>query len=174
VLTELANYQERLDDLRGQIAGLIDGLPTDALNWHPRMGSGEAATNSLAALVAHSAGAEHFWIAEVVGGRPATRDREAEFATLAGSSAEIIRLLDDTALETREVMLALKDTDLKDTRQTAGRTVPVRWCLLHVIDHTSLHLGHMQITFQLWAGGRSAPSPLWYERLPASPRTSGD
>jgi uncharacterized damage-inducible protein DinB len=169
MLTELANYQERLDDLRGQIAGLVDGLPADALNWRPRMGSGEAAVNSLAALVAHSAGAEHFWIAEVVGGRPATRDREAEFATLAASSAEITRLLENTALETREILQSLKDTDLETTRQAAGRTVPVRWCLLHVIDHTSLHLGHMQVTFQLWAGGRSAPSPLWYERLPRQP-----
>jgi uncharacterized damage-inducible protein DinB len=169
VITELANYLERLEDLRGQISGLVAGLPAEGLNWRPLQGTGDHATNSLAVLAAHSAGAEHFWIAEVVGSRPATRDREAEFATLAASSAEIIRLLENTALETKEVFLTLKDTDLEDTRQTAGRTVPVRWCLLHVIDHTSLHLGHMQITFQLWAGGRSIPSPLWHERLPQYP-----
>jgi len=169
MITELANYLERLGDLRGQISGMVGGLPAEALNWRPLPGTGDHATNSLAALAAHSAGAEHFWIAEVVGGRPATRDREAEFATLAASSAEIIRLLENTSLKTREVFLTLKDTDLKETRETAGRTVPVRWCLLHVIDHTSLHLGHMQVTFQLWAGGRSIPSPLWFERLPHRP-----
>jgi uncharacterized damage-inducible protein DinB len=169
VITELANYQERLDDLRGQISGLVAGLSVEGLNWRPLQGTGDHATNSLAVLAAHSAGAEHFWIAEVVGGRPATRDREAEFSTLAASWAEVIRLLENTALETKEVFLTLKDTDLEDTRQTAGRTVPVRWCLLHVIDHTSLHLGHMQVTFQLWAGGRSIPSPLWHERLPHHP-----
>ncbi len=169
--TELANYLERLEDLRGQISGLIAGLPAEALNWRPLQGTGDHATNSLAALAAHSAGAEHFWIAEVVGGRLATRNREAEFATLAASSAELIRLLESTALETREVFLTLKDTDLNATREAAGRTVPVRWCLLHVIDHTSLHLGHMQVTFQLWAGGRSTPSPLWHERLPHRPET---
>ena len=167
--TELANYLERIEDLRGQVGGLVSGLTPEALNWRPIEGWDDHATNSLAALAAHSAGAEHFWIAEVVGGRRATRDREAEFATLAASSAEIIRLLENTALETREVFLTLKDTDLKDTRQTAGRTVPVRWCILHVIDHTSLHLGHMQVTFQLWAGGRCIQSPLWYERLPHDP-----
>jgi uncharacterized damage-inducible protein DinB len=169
VITELANYLERLEDLRGQISGLVAGLTAEALNWRPLPGTGDHATNSLAALAAHSAGAEHFWIAEVVGGRPATRDREAELATLVTSSAETVRLLENTAQETREVFLTLKDTDLKDTRQTAGRTVPVRWCLLHVIDHTSLHLGHMQITFQLWAGGKSISSPLWYDRLPHHP-----
>jgi uncharacterized damage-inducible protein DinB len=169
MITELDNYRERLDDLRGQISGLVAGLSAEALNWRPLPGIGDHATNSLAALAAHSAGAEHFWIAEVVGGRRATRDREAEFATLAASAAETVLLLENTARETREIFLTLKDTDLGGTRQTAGRTIPVRWCLLHVIDHTSLHLGHMQVTFQLWAGGQSIPSPLWYERLPHDP-----
>jgi len=169
VITELANYLERLEDLRGQISTRVAELPAEALNWRPIEGSGDHATNSLAVLATHTAGAEHFWIAEVVGGRPATRDREAEFATQAASSAEIVRLLENTSRETREVFLALKGTDLGDTRQNEGRTVPVRWCLLHVIDHTSLHLGHMQVTFQLWAGGRSVRSPLWFERLPREP-----
>ena len=169
MITELANYLERLEDLRGQVSALVAGLPAEALNWRPIEGSGDHATNSLAVLATHTAGAEHFWIAEVVGGRPATRDREAEFATQAASSAEIVRLLENTSRETREVFLALKGTDLGDTRQNEGRTVPVRWCLLHVIDHTSLHLGHMQVTFQLWAGGRSVRSPLWFERLPREP-----
>lgn len=166
MITELANYLERLEDLRGQIARLVDGLPADALNWQPLQGSGDHATNSLAALATHTAGAEHFWIAEVIGGRPATRDREAELAAQAASSEEIARLLESTAGETREVFLTLKASDLEDTRRAAGRTVPVRWCFVHVIDHTSLHLGHMQLTFQLWAGGRSKASPLWFERLP--------
>lgn len=169
MITELANFLERLEDLRGQILGLVAGLSAEALNWRPLQGTGDHATNSLAALTAHTSGAEHFWIAEVIGHRPATRDREAEFATQVGCAAEVVQLLEDTARETREVLLPLHDTDLNDTRQTAGRTVPVRWCLLHVIDHTSLHLGHMQLTFQLCAGGRSVPSPLWYERLPRVP-----
>jgi uncharacterized damage-inducible protein DinB len=165
LITELANYLERIEDLRGQISGLIAELPAEALNWRPIEEEDDHATNSLAVLVAHSTGAEHFWIAEVVGGRRATRDREAEFGRVATSSGELIQLLEKTTLETREVFLTLEDTDVNNTRQTGGRTVPVRWCILHVIDHTSLHLGHMQITYQLWAGGKSYRSPLWFERL---------
>jgi ankyrin repeat protein len=26
----------------------------------------------------------------------------------------------------------------------------VAWCLAHALEHTALHLGHMQITRQLW------------------------
>ena len=166
MISELDNYLNRLDDLHNQISGLIAELPSEALNWRPIEGKDDHATNSLAVLVAHLAGAEHFWIAEVIDGRPETRDRDAEFVTVAASATEIIRLLEKTAGETREVFSTLNESDLNDTRQTKGRVVPVRWCILHVIDHTSLHLGHMQITYQLWAGGKSVPSPLWFDRLP--------
>lgn len=165
MISELDNYLERIEDLRNQVSGLLAELPAEALNWRPIEGKDDHVTNSLAVLAAHIAGAEHFWIAEVVGGRPKTRDRDAEFVTVAVSATEIIQRLEKNALETRDVFSTLNESDLNGTRQTRGRTVPVRWCILHVIDHTSLHLGHMQITYQLWTGGKSYPSPLWSERL---------
>mgnify|MGYP001336595234 CR=1 FL=1 len=166
MIPELANYFGRIEDLRSQISGLIAELPEQGLNWRPVKGKDYQVSNSLAALTCHIAGAEHFWIAEVVGGRPETRDRDAEFATLATKSSEILHYLEKTAQETREVFSTLGETDLNGTRQAKGRTIPVRWCILHVIDHTALHLGHMQITYQLWSGGKSIESPLWFERLP--------
>lgn len=166
MLTELDNYLQRLEDLRRQMTRLIADLPAEALNWRPIAGGDEHVTNSLAVLTAHSAGAEHFWIAEVVGGQPATRNREAEFAASAASASELVELLECTAQETRRVFSALTEADLDAARRVQERIVPVRWCVLHVIDHTSLHLGHMQITYQLWAGGKAFPSPWWTERLP--------
>jgi len=162
---ELTSYLERIEDLRRQAGGIIADLPAEALNWRP-LGSSEAhETNSLAVLTTHIAGAEHFWIAEVIGGRPATRDRDAEFETQAADGAELVKLLKNTGRETREVLATLGPDDLEGVRTARGRTIPVRWCLLHVIDHTALHLGHMQITYQLWTGGQSKPSPFWFERL---------
>jgi hypothetical protein len=64
------------------------------LDWRPIEGDKGHVTNSLAVLAAHIAGAEHFWIAEVV-------------------------------------------------------------------------VGHIQLTYQLWKGGQSKPSPFWFERLPS-------
>jgi uncharacterized damage-inducible protein DinB len=125
--------------------------------------------NSLAALAAHIAGAEHFWIAEVIDRRPATRDRAQEFATAAADAAELVGLLGRTAVETHTVLAVLKDGDLNGEREVDGKTVPVRWGLLHLIDHTALHLGHMQLTYQLWTGGPSAVSPMWFERLRVAP-----
>ena len=160
MLSELDNYLQRIEDLRGQVGRLIADLPAEALNWRPIQG-----TNSLAVLAAHVAGAEHFWIAEVVGGYPGTRDRDAEFATQVDAAAELVRLLEKTGAETRQVFSALTEVVLDGVREARGRTVPVRWAILHVIDHSALHLGHMQLTYQLWAGGESKPSPFWFERL---------
>lgn len=173
MLSELDGYLQLIGDLRGQVRNLIAHLPAEALNWRPLEGPLEGTiegveghvTNSLAVLATHIAGAEHFWIGEVVGGKPATRDRDCEFLAEASGASGLVRLLQQTGVETREVFSALSETDLEGTREARGRTVPVRWCILHVIDHTALHLGHMQLTYQLWARGESGPSPRWFERL---------
>ena len=162
---ELASYLQMIEDLRGQVRDLIANLPAEALNWHPLDVSEEHATNSLAVLAAHIAGAEHFLIGEGVGNLPPSRDRDAEFATRAASAAELVDLLERVGEETRQVCSALSAPDLDGTREIRSRTVPVRWCILHVIDHTALHLGHMPLTYQLWMGGQSGPSPRWFERL---------
>jgi uncharacterized damage-inducible protein DinB len=166
MISELDNYLNRLDDLHGQVADLVAGLPAEALNWRPIEDKDNLVTNSLAVMAAHVAGAEHFWIAEVIGGRPATRDRDAEFITVAATPAELLQILQKVSQETKEVLSTLSESDLSETRQARDRTVAVRWGILHVIDHTSLHLGHMQMTYQLWTGGKAVHSPLWTERLP--------
>ena len=166
MLSELDNYRGRIDDLRRQVSELIADLPAKALNWRPTERGEGHTTNSLAVLAAHIAGAEHFWITEVVGGGPPTRDRAAEFATQVTDAAELCRLLEETGAETTEVLSALSPADLNGVREVEGRTVPVRWGILHVIDHTALHLGHMQITYQLFMKGHSRPAPRWFERLP--------
>jgi uncharacterized damage-inducible protein DinB len=165
--TELESYLERIEDLRRLVCDLIADQPMEALNWRPIEGTEEHATNSLAVLVAHVAGAEHFWIGEVVGGQPPTRDRDAEFATQVADVAELVHLLEQTGRETQRVFATLSEEDVTGIREARGRVIPVRWCILHVIDHTALHLGHMQLTYQLWAGGKSRPSPHWFERLDA-------
>ena len=166
MLSELDNYLQRIDDLRQQVIDLIADLPVEALNWRPTGQIEDHATNSLAVLTAHIAGAEHFWIGEVIGGQPPSRNRDAEFATQATGAAELVALLEKSGQQTRAILTTLSETELNDIREFQGRTVAVRWAILHIVDHTALHLGHMQITYQLWMDGRSKPSPRWHQRLP--------
>lgn len=166
MIPELRHYLSLIDDLRRQCRALVAGLPAEALNWRPLPQVEDHAMNSLAAMAAHIAGAEHFWIAEVVGGYPATRDREAEFALGVDGPEPLLARLDAVEVETHAVCSQLSQADLEGSRIAHGKPLPVRWSILHVIDHSALHLGHMQITYQLWMGGRSMPSPRWFERLP--------
>lgn len=165
-MTELENYLQRIEDLRGQIAKLIVSLPPEALNWRPTQQVEDHATNSLGVLGVHVAGAEHFWIAEVIGGQPPTRDRPGEFAFEATDSQEIVDRLEKVGAETRAVLATMSEESLSETRERDGRTVYVRWAMLHVIDHLALHLGHMQITYQLWMEGLGTEAPRWFQRLP--------
>ncbi|MCW5860957.1 MAG: DinB family protein [Caldilineales bacterium] len=163
---ELQHYWHRIDDLRRQVGRLVADLPAEALNWRPLPQVDDHAMNSLAAMTAHIAGAEHFWIAEVVGGYPPTRDRAAEFGLVVDGPAPLLARLEAVEKETAAVFERLTPSDLEGTRIAHDKPLPVRWSILHTIDHSALHLGHMQITYQLWMGGRSMPSPRWFERLP--------
>ncbi len=165
MLMEAAAYLERIEDLRAQIGQILQTVPQEALNWRPDEGSADHAMNSLAVMATHVAGAEHFWIGEVVGKLPATRDRVAEFETVVGDTAVLQQTLQTVRQQTRTILQNLTQADLDGTRQARDREVTTRWAILHVIDHTALHLGHMQITAQLWQSGQAVEAPRWFERL---------
>lgn len=166
MLKEIENYLQRLDDLHKQVIDVITDMPSDGLNYIPIQLPELQVSNSIAMLTAHIAGAEHFWIGEVIARMPPTRDRPAEFKTRIRRSSELVALLDKISSETHAILAALSPEDLDSTREVEERLVPVRWAILHVIDHTALHLGHMQLTYQLWARGDNKSSPFWFSRLP--------
>lgn len=165
MLAEVEHYLNMIEDLRRQVGELVAGLPAQALNWRPVKGAGDHATNSLAVLATHVAGAEHFWIAEVIGQQPATRQRPEEFKLQVDGAEKLLERLSAVGKETREVLASLDEATLATSRYVHERTVPVRWAILHVIDHTALHLGHMQLTRQLWQGGPAAGGPRWFQRV---------
>ncbi|HVP21509.1 MAG TPA: DUF664 domain-containing protein [Anaerolineaceae bacterium] len=166
MLSELENYLFRIKDLHTQIIEMIDGIPRDGLNFIPISLPQLQVSNSLANLTAHIAGAEHYWIGEVIGGLPATRDREAEFALKVKNASWLIDNLNAVLAETNTIFSRLTESDLSKIYRVEDKDVPGRWAILHVVEHTALHWGHMQITYQLWAKGDSKPSPFWFSRLP--------
>lgn len=168
MLTEIDTYRVRLADLRRLIKELVADLTPEALNWRP-LPESAGEFNSLAVMIAHAAGAERFWIIESIGGQTATRDRDAEFKVVTGSLDELLARLDRAEAETNAVLAALDPAVLDTMIVVRGKEVSVRWALAHVLEHTAIHFGHMQITRQLWEGGKSTPSPLWHDRLPKTP-----
>ena len=114
----------------------------------------------------HVAGAEHFWIAECIGRYPPTRDRDAEFRYVATSAEEPLARLGSVGEETHAVLEKLTAEELESSFMKDDHAVPVRWAIHHIIYHSGLHIGHMQLTYQLWADGKATSSPRWFDRLP--------
>ena len=94
-------------------------------------------------------------MAECIGQFPATRDRAAEFKYVASSAEEPLAHLAKSAEETRGVLSKLTPADLEDSFTRDGHIRTVRWTILHVIAHYSLHVGHMELTYQLWNNGKA-------------------
>jgi len=149
--TFLQDYLERLTDLHQGILDSIDDLPSEALDWTPlRETNGDM--NSINVLVTHLCGAERYWVGDVALSDPSERVRTTEFE-VRGMNAEILaeKIFAATAYA-RSAMekLDIEDLALEKIRLRDGRPVTAGWALLHALEHTALHLGHIQITRQLW------------------------
>jgi hypothetical protein len=159
VSKEIEGYLGILEDLRGQVKKGFEGLNQEGLDWRPIPGKEDLSTNSLGAIVTHLAGSETFWMKEIIEGQPVHRDREAEFVAKGAGVAELRERLDKAAQVTKAVFSSLSPSGLDEERKFRDRKVSVRWGILHVIEHTATHLGHIQLTRQLWEnqGKRSSP-----------------
>ena len=160
-MSEIGTYCQRIKDLNKQVSDFVRDIPVDGLNWRPPYEN----VNSLAVLASHIAGAQRFWILEVIGKQTATRDRAEEFKTIVSNGDELSATLSRTFGEVDDTLASLSATDPGEIRQADGKDVPIRWGIIHIIDHTALHFGQMQLMYQLWSNGKSKPSPLWDQRL---------
>ena len=150
MIKEIQGYLTTLNELQDQIKSLLEGLPQEALDWRPIPGEGELATNSLAAVIAHLAGSETYFMKEIIGRQPIQRDREAEFVTRGVNVSALRTRLEAAAKSAEEVLSPMTEGQLEEGRKFRDRQVTVRWSILHVIEHTAQHVGHMQLTRQLW------------------------
>jgi len=147
----LAFYLDRLEELHADVQRAIDELPPEALDWSPGPGM-----NSIAVLVAHVAGSMRYWIGEVAGGAASGRDRPAEFRTKDVGAAELKARLEAALAHSREVLAGLTLADLEASRLAPiqAREFSAGWALAHALEHTAIHVGHIQITVQLWGQRR--------------------
>jgi hypothetical protein len=147
---------DRFDELHRAIRESMDGMPPEALDWSPGPDM-----NSLTILIVHLAGSERYWIGDVVRGDPSFRDREAEFRTK-GLSADALkqRLTDLEAYERIALgTLGLADLEEERTSPRDGKKCTAAWALSHALEHTAIHVGHIQILTQMWKQQHpSAPS----------------
>ena len=139
-----ADYLERLEALQHKLHKEVRDMPAEAMDWSPG-----PEMNSVAVLLAHITGLLHEGI-DIALGDPPGRVREQEFQTRGVLSAEMLRRLDAVIDYARGALPRLGLEDLEKERKDEDGTVTCGWALLHALEHAYLHLGHVQLTCQMW------------------------
>jgi uncharacterized damage-inducible protein DinB len=139
-----ADYLERLEGLQHRLHKEVRDLPAEAMDWSPG-----PEMNSVAVLLAHIVGVLHEGIDIALGEHPG-RVRAQEFQTRGVLSDTMLRRLDAVIDYARGALPRLGLTDLSKERKDEDGTVSCGWALLHALEHAYLHLGHLQLTCQMW------------------------
>jgi uncharacterized damage-inducible protein DinB len=143
-------YEElyrRFHELHSDIARALEGLPEEALDWKPG-----AEMNSVAVLITHLTGAERFLIGDVVMGDPSNRVREAEFQAVGQTKQDLLHRLSvtDEYIKGAFEKMSLADLETERVHPRHGNQVSVAFSILHALEHAATHVGHIDLTVQLW------------------------
>ena len=138
---------DRFHELHGDIQRNLETLPFEALDWKPG-----AEMNPVSVIIVHLTGAERFLIGDVIMSDPSNRNREAEFRIAGMTKDDLIHRLTETETYIKAAFekLSLADLDTERTHPRHGNQVSVAWALLHALEHAATHVGHINITVQLW------------------------
>jgi hypothetical protein len=144
-----------LKEMLGDAMRAIDGIPEDDLNeWRPAAGLEDI--NTFYALMTHMLGAGEYWILHAAAGQPTERNRPAEFRAT-GTKMELVERAERWLSDTRSYLDSITEADL-GRRFVRGGENPLDWsvaeCILHAVEHTANHVGHLQIQRQLWDAER--------------------
>jgi hypothetical protein len=108
--------------------------------------------NSLGVLAVHIVGSERFWIGDGITLRASGRDRESEFRSRELAVEILKERLDSNLVFINEILEDLTMHDLAAIRPSPrdGQPLTVGYCLAMALAHTAVHVGHMQVTRQMW------------------------
>lgn len=140
LLAELARHHDFLRET-------WKGASQECIDWKPGPD-----TNSLCVLAVHVAGSERWWVGDLATGRAHTRNREAEFVATGLSVAEMDAVLDEALADSTAAIEQLSEEALLRpvfVNNDVGEMTPMR-AVARTIGHVALHVGHAQLTRQLY------------------------
>jgi uncharacterized damage-inducible protein DinB len=141
----LAFSAEKLTQLSGRIQDCLGRLSSEQI-WM-RNNPNE---NSVGNLVLHLCGNVGQWIGSGVGGKPDTRQRDAEFA--ARGNAELRDRLDTTISEATAIIRNLPIARLSEKIKVQKYDVTVMEAIYHVVEHFAQHSGQIIFATKLLTG----------------------
>jgi uncharacterized damage-inducible protein DinB len=148
---EKESLQVSLDRHRGVVLWKLEGLDDEQLR-RPMTPSG----TNLLGLVKHLAACEYGWFCETFGRKTEPMpfdedDDEADLRVEAGeTTADIVAFYDRSRAAADEVIAEHGVEDLGTA--WFGDPVSMRWVLIHMIEETARHAGHMDVIRELIDG----------------------
>ena len=146
-LAEMPMARAWLQHLRDSAVFKLEGLSAAQLRWRPA-----PSANSLGVIVVHLGYAERLWIRAVFAGEPMDMGWRAHMFELPEGWTR-----DDVVgfyrAETARVDAVLDQAASFDLPSRGDlRPTTLRWAVLHLIEETARHVGHMDITRELLDG----------------------
>jgi hypothetical protein len=150
---EIATFWMFLEQVLDRFVELMDGLGPDELNWHPDA----PGTNSIHVLSTHTMGNVRWTVLEIIRGHSVNRDRDGEFASMAGETNVPVEQWPALRGELEEAIGALP-AEAMDTiyHHPVFGDYTGRQVMLVMIRHAAEHLGHAGMTRDLIMANRSA------------------
>ena len=146
-LDEMPMARAWLHHLRESVIYKVEGLTPEALAWRPAPGA-----NSLGAIVVHLGYAERLWFRAVFAGEPMDMGWRAHMFDLP-RGWDVDDVVAFYREETRAADAVLdRATSFDLPAAGALRPTTLRWVVLHLIEETARHVGHMDITRELLDG----------------------
>jgi len=145
---EIESFRLRFEFEFDRLLRTLEGLDEEAVNWKPAAPS----ANSLVVLVTHALASAEDHVVRRAAGKPVARSRDAEFAVKGDGSS-----LPTRAAEVKKRIagsLAGLDGRLGEERESSIGTWPRTWTvrdtLVNSIAHTVEHVGHAELTRDLY------------------------
>ena len=137
---------EQFQVVHGHLRDEVRDLSVEELIWKPA-----PETNSIAVLVVHTLGSEAE-VLRVAADVTGVRDRDAEFLASVNDAADLLREIDqaDSYLEAMAPRITAAHLAAERPRGEREPQTGLHWLLTNY-GHAREHLGHIQLTKQLYA-----------------------
>ena len=149
---EIETYSRYIVKQIASIEAALAGLSEAQLNRRPAIDG----ANSVYVVATHVLGNARAWVLGIACGQPVRRDRPGEFASF-GTYADFARAAREISARIESSLASLDparlDQRLVPPQELWGAGEPqeisIRDALADVLEHASIHLGHIQLTRDL-------------------------
>lgn len=151
MIQETQDMLATLERLTDQLVRAMTAAPLGALDWRPGPD-----TSSAAILATHALGASRHWLVSIVAGESSGRVREVEFRAAGPDVGDVQERAERWLADARRVLEPMSSADLDapcrlpSSSEAWMQSLTCRGAVLHVVEHLGMHIGHLELTLQLW------------------------